>query len=206
MFDQSWIPLIGNEPTGLAASSKSDIELEADSIKTDMKVKENELDKLDEAFLSKAKEAAEASGPKRNRLKSEASAIKQNYEQQQAEYQAMLKEYTTLQTLANAKSRLDSRSGSMLREMEESELQDFRDQVKDDVLKENNELSQMEGVADTIDETLTAITAPAGAEVDEDVEEVVQAFEQGEDVSDFSLASQVEEDDVEETDFSLSDL
>jgi D-mannonate dehydratase len=202
MFD--WFR--SDDPSGLDAYSKNDLDLEAESIKTDMKVKENDLNRLDEKFLSKAKEAAEAAGPKRNRLKSEASAIKQNYEQQQAEYQAMLKEFTTIQTLANAKSRLNSRSDSMLREMDQAELQSFREDVKRDVLGQNQELAQMEEVANTIDETLTAVTGSGGGQVDDDVEDVIQAFEQGNDVSDFSLADKVSEDDIDESSFSLSDL
>lgn len=202
MFD--WFA--SDDPSGLDAYSKSDLDLEAESIKTDMKVKENDLNRLDEEFLNKAKEAAGVAGPKRNRLKSEASAIKQNYEQQQAEYQAMLKEFTTIQTLANAKSRLNSRSESMLREMDQEELQAFREDVKHDVIGQNQELAQMEEVANTIDETLTAVTGTGGGQVDDDVEDIIQAFEQGDDVSDFSLAEQVSEEDIDESSFSLSDL
>lgn len=199
-----------NDPDGLDAYSKNDLELEAKSIKTDMKIKENELDDLDQNFLETAQEAAQASGPKRNRLKSEASAIKQDYEQRQAEYQAMLKEYTTIRTLTNAKSRLESKSESMLREMDESELRTFREDIKEDILKENQELANMEEVANTIDETLVAVTGGEAGTVDSDVEAVIDAFEQGEDVSDFSLAEQVDETETEtSTDtssLSLSDL
>ena len=201
MFD--WFR--SDEPTGLDAYSKKDLDLEANSIQTDMKVKESDLKKLDNKFIEKAKEAAEAAGPEKQRLKSEAAAIKQNYEQQQAEYQAMLKEFMTIQTLANAKSRLNSRSESMLQEMDETELEEFRNDVKRDVLEQNQALSNMEEVADTIDETLTAVTGSAAGEVDDDVEDVIEAFEQGEDVSDFSLADQAEAEDVDE-EFSLSDL
>jgi D-mannonate dehydratase len=201
MFD--WFR--SDDPTGLDAYSKNDLELEAKSVKTDMKVKENDLDRLDNEFLSKAKEASDAAGPKRDRLKSEAAAIKQNYEQQQAEYQAMLKEYTTIRTLANAKSRLNSRSDSMLQEMDERELQEFREQVKTDVLSQNQNLAQMEEVANTIDETLTAVTGSGGAQVDDDVETVISAFEQGDDLSDFSLADHVEENETDQSSHHLSD-
>ena len=198
------------DPDGLDAYSKNDLELEAKSIKTDMKIKENELDELDQTFLETAQEAAQASGPKRNRLKSEAAAIKQDYEQRQAEYQAMLKEYTTIRTLTNAKSRLESKSESMLREMDENELRTFREDIKEDILRENQELANMEEVANTIDETLVAVTGGKAGTVDSDVEAVIDAFEQGEDVSDFSLADQVDETETDtSTDtssLSLSDL
>lgn len=210
MFD--WFR--SDDPSGLDAYSKNDLDLEAESIKTDMKVKENDLDRLDQEFLSKVKEAAEATGPKKTRLKSEASAIKQNYEQQQAEYQAMIKEFTTIQTLANAKSRLNSRSDSMLREMDQEELQSFREDVKRDVLEQNQDLAQMEEVANTIDETLTAVTGSGGGQFDDEVEGIVEAFEQGNDVSDPLLTDKVSEDeidkfsedDIDESSFSLSDL
>ena len=196
-----------NDPTGLDAYSKNDLDLEAQKVQTEMQIKEQELDKYNSKFLEKAKEAAEASGPKRRRLKSEAAAIKQNYEQEQAAYMVDLKKYTTLKTLANAKDRLSDQGTSILDEMDETELETFRQEVRDDVIRGNQEIMQMEEVADTINETLTAIAGPEGTEVDDDIEEVIQAFEQGEEVSDFSLGDfKDEEEEVDEADFSLSDI
>jgi len=187
MFDkfQNWI----GGPSGLDAYSMTELEVEAESINTDLKVKEQNLGQLDQKFRNKIQEAAEAPATKEDRLKMEAQTIKQNYEQQEAEYQARLKEYAAMQTIVNAKRRLNSSSSSVLREMDKSELESFRTEVKQDVIGDNKEIEQIQGVADTIDQTLTAITGSEGSRVDDDIEDLVEAAKEG-DLSDVSLADQ----------------
>jgi C-terminal processing protease CtpA/Prc len=199
MFDRvrDWI----GGPSGLEAYSMTDLEVQAEGINTDLKVKEQDLEQLDQEFRNKIQEAADAPATKEDRLKMEAQTIKQNYEQQEAEYQSKLKEYAAMQTIINAKRRLESSTDSVLREMDESELKAFRNEVKRDVIEQNKELERIEGIADTIDQTLTAISGPGGSQVDSEIDELVDAAKQG-DVSDVSLA----DDGMAETTTSDSDL
>jgi hypothetical protein len=190
MFD--WIRSKIGGPSGLDAYSQNDLELQAESIKTDMKVAESELADLDQKFREKIQQAAESPATSEDRKMMEAQTIKQNYEQKEAAYQGKLKEYAAMQTLINAKRRLNSSTNSVLQEMDEGELQEFRKEVKRDVLEQNQNLQRIEGVTDTIDETLTAIAGPGASGVDSEVEELVEAAKQGSDLSDISLAEQSE--------------
>jgi hypothetical protein len=202
MFDnfRNWI----GGPSGLDAYSMTELEVEAESISTDLKVKEQNLEQLDQEFRNKIQEAAEAPATKEDRLKMEAQTVKRNYEQQEAEYQARLKEYAAMQTIVNAKRRLNSSSSSILREMDQDELESFRADVKESVISENKEIEQIEGVADTIDQTLTAITGPEGSQVDDDIEELVEAAKEG-DLTDVSLADQ-ETESTQTSDVSVDNL
>lgn len=202
MFDnlRNWI----GGPSGLDAYSMTELEVEAESINTDLKVKEQNLEQLDQEFRNKIQEAAEAPATKEDRLKMEAQTIKQNYEQQEAEYHARLKEYAAMQTIVNAKQRLNSSSSSVLREMDKDELENFRTDVKEVVIEQNKEIEQIEGVADTIDQTLTAITGPEGSQVDDDIEELVEAAKEGE-LSDVSLADK-ETESSQTSDVSVDSL
>jgi hypothetical protein len=202
MFDnfRNWI----GGPSGLDAYSMTELEVEAESISTDLKVKEQNLEQLDQEFRNKIQEAAEAPATKEDRLKMEAQTVKRNYEQQEAEYQARLKEYAAMQTIVNAKRRLNSSSSSILREMDKDELESFRADVKESVISENKEIEQIEGVADTIDQTLTAITGPEGSQVDDDIEELVEAAKEG-DLTDVSLADQ-ETESTQTSDVSVDNL
>jgi phosphotransferase system IIB component len=115
-----------------------------------------------------------------------------------------LKEYAAMQTIVNAKRRLNSSSSSILREMDKDELESFRADVKESVISENKEIEQIEGVADTIDQTLTAITGPEGSQVDDDIEELVEAAKEG-DLTDVSLADQ-ETESTQTSDVSVDNL
>lgn len=205
MFD--WVRDKIGGPSGLEAYSQTDLEVQAESIKTEMKVKENELKQLDDEFRQKIQEAADAPATSTDRIKMEARTIKQNYEQQEAAYQAKLKEYAAMQTLVNAKRRLKSSPNNALQEMSKDELQSFKQDVMHDVIERNKDLEGIEEITTTIDQTLTAVSGPGATEVDDEIDELVDAAKQGNDVSDVSLAEvEREESHTTSTSLSLSEL
>jgi hypothetical protein len=166
-----------------------DLRLEAESVSTDMKLKENELQELEQNFKSKIQEAADA-GPEEGRLKAEAASIKTNYEQKEAAYQADLKEYTTLRTLQNAKERVNSQSGSVLRDMDPEEMQAFREDMKRTILEETDQVERLGEIGDTIDETLTAVSPVSDTETSNEIDTLVEMAKNGNDLSEVSLSEE----------------
>lgn len=205
MFD--WVRDKIGGPSGLEAYSQTDLEVQAESIKTEMKVKENDLKQLDDEFRQKIQEAANAPATSTDRIKMEARTIKQNYEQQEAAYQAKLKEYAAMQTLVNAKRRLKSSPDSALQEMSKDELESFKQDVMHDVIERNKDLEGIEEATNTINETLTAISGPGSADPDDELDTVIETVKQGGDVSDVTLADlEHEESHTASTSLSLSEL
>lgn len=195
-----------DETPDLENMSARDLKLEADNVRTEMKVEEKKLKQLDSKFKQKIQEAAEVSGPERNRLKSEAASIKRNYEQKQDAYQANLKEYTTLKTLQNAKNRVDNNNGSVLRDMDREEMETFRQETMDQINREVDHVERIGEIGDTINETLTAISSVGDTEVDNEIDELIEAAEQGDELSDFSLAEETESESTSESSLNLDDI
>jgi hypothetical protein len=177
-----------------------DLRLEAESVSTDMKLKENELQELEQNFKSKIQDAADA-GPEEGRLKAEAASIKTNYEQKEAAYQADLKEYTTLRTLQNAKERVNSQNGSVLRNMDADEMQSFREDMKRTILEETDKVERLGEIGDTIDETLTAISPVSDTETSNEIDKLVNMAKNGDDLSEVSLSEESKTKSSSSTEF-----
>lgn len=201
---QNYINMFGifssDDTNPLEQMDARDLRLEAESVSTDMKLKENELQELEQNFKSKIQDAADA-GPEEGRLKAEAASIKTNYEQKEAAYQADLKEYTTLRTLQNAKERVNSQNGSVLRNMDADEMQSFRKDMKRTILEETDKVERLGEIGDTIDETLTAISPVSDTETSNEIDTLVNMAKNGDDLSEFSLSEESKTKSSSSTEF-----
>lgn len=201
---QNYINMFGifssDDTNPLEQMDARDLRLEAESVSTDMKLKENELQELEQNFKSKIQDAADA-GPEEGRLKAEAASIKTNYEQKEAAYQADLKEYTTLRTLQNAKERVNSQNGSVLRNMDADEMQSFREDMKRTILEETDKVERLGEIGDTIDETLTAISPVSDTETSNEIDKLVNMAKNGDDLSEVSLSEESKTKSSSSTEF-----
>jgi hypothetical protein len=189
--------------------SVEDFELEARELQADLNVTEKELQKLDSKFRKKVKEAAEAPGTQRDRKKMEAKQIKKNYEQQEAQYQSTLQEYMALMTLKNAKERLNNQNKSSLREMDKKEFQQFTEEIKSEVIRDNKQIEDVKAMGESVDNVLTAVRDDfGGTQEDDELDDIIDTVKENDSaLEDISLADTSTETETDTTeDDILEDL
>jgi hypothetical protein len=204
---RDWIPGLSSSG-GLENMSAEEIDLEKRDLEAELNIKENSLEKLNNEFRQKLKEAAEAPATQRDRLKLKAKQKKKEYEQQKAEYQSMLQEFMALQTVENAKKRLDRQSESSLRNMDKSEINDFKQQIKSDIIDENQDLRNIQQLEETVDQTLTALTEDLGqTQEDEQLDQLIDEIGEGkQDLEDVDIEETFEEGTEEQISTEEEDL
>ena len=198
---RDWVPYVGSS-NGFESMTVEDFELEARELQADLNVTEKELQKLDSKFRKKVKEAAESPGTQQERKKMEAKQVKKNYEQQEAQYQSTLQEYMALMTLKNAKQRLNNQSKSSLREMDKEEFQQFSQDIKSEVIKDNKEIEDVKAMSESVDNVLTAVREDfGGTQEDDELDDIIETVKENDDaLDDVSLA-----DTTTETESSASE-
>lgn len=195
---RDWVPYVDSE-SGLEAMTVEDLELEAREIQADLNVTEKELQKLDQKFRKKVKEAANAPGTQRERKKMEAKQVQKNYEQQEAQYHSTLQEYMALMTIKNAKERLNHQNKSSLRQMDKEEFQSFSQDIKQEVIADNKEIEDIKGMGEMVDNVLTAVRDDfGGTQEDDELGEIIDAVAEDEQALDgVSLADSTSETESE---------
>jgi hypothetical protein len=179
--------------------SVEDLELESREIQADLNVTEKELQKLDQKFRKKVKEAADAPGTQRERKKMEAKQVKKNYEQQEAQYHSTLQEYMALMTLKNAKERLNHQNKSSLRQMDKEEFKAFTQDIKSEVIADNKEIEDIKGMSDMVDNVLTAVRDDfGGTQEDDELDDIIDTVKEDDQALDeISLADSTSDTETE---------
>jgi hypothetical protein len=202
---RDWVPYVDSK-SGLEAMTVEDLELEAREIQADLNVTEKELQKLDQKFRKKVKEASDAPGTQRERKKMEAKQVKKNYEQQEAKYHSTLQEYMALMTVKNAKDRLNHQNKSSLRQMDKKEFESFSKDIKQDIIADNKEIEDIKNMGEMVDNVLTAVRDDFDTQEDDELTGIIEAVSEDEQALDgVSLADSTSETETNVTEDDILD-
>lgn len=176
---RSWLP-IGDSGTIMEKNTADDFDRQAREQDAELSIVEDELDKLDQEFRGHIQDAAEAPETQRSRHKLKARQKKQQKEQKKAYYQDMLQEYGTLLTLKSAKERLERKNASSLRELDKSEIEDVKEDIRGQIIDENQKSERVKTLNDTVNQTLTALTDDEATKQRDDLDDLIDQVSQGE--------------------------
>lgn len=198
---RDWIPGVSTSNT-LSEMSAEEIDHEARQMEGELNIMERNLQKLDAEFRQKINEAAQAPSTQKDRLKLKAKQKKREYEQKEAGYQQMLQEYMALLTVKNAKERLKRQNRSSLSELSQGEINEFKSDIKDVLIAENQQADKVKDLDDTIDTTLTALTEDFGkTQEDNELDDLIEKVAEGEqNIDDISVEDALEGESDSEVD------
>ncbi len=203
---RDWIPgSWGESGNELADKDVDELDLEARTFETQIELKEQELEKLDHQFKELVKKGREATGPKKERLKRKAKQLKRNYENKESGWQELLEEYTSLLAVKNAKERLESLPESSLRNMEESEVEEFMQATIKEVHSRNQGTEWIKRKGDNLNRALNSVSQDFGATTEEsEIDELFEdASKEPSSLSDLTSENKEDEDEVLDSELGL---